>query len=432
MPGTVSEKMLVLTNKVKGILGYDGNDKLIQAIDLSYHTVLEFHFGNFSNVRGYLDTIIVGESRMGKSSTATALQKTYDLGLITSLAGNSATVAGLVGGSNKTASGYQTRAGLIPQNNRGMLIFEEFAKSNMNIMKELTDIRSSNEVRITRVSGSITLPAMVRMLTLTNVKADKNGHIKPIASYPNGIEVVTELIETAEDIARYDILLVLNYHAELANPFWEPEKPLDKKVYKDRIRWVWSRRPEQIIIEKEVGMHVFEECKRLNNTYGSHIKIFGTEAWKKVTRLAIAVAGYLVSTDDNYENIIVTKEHVNYAVRFLTEIYDNDSFRLKQYVELERRYQTIDKDGIDTLQDLYITYSSLVLQLENQSKISQNTLLAVSGLDKDKFNAAVSKLVRGLFLQFSGTDLVPTQRFRLGMQKIDRNVRALQVGEFNV
>ena len=37
------------------------------------------------------------------------------------------------------------------------------------------------EVRIARVSGSITLPAMVRMISLSNVKAD--GHnIKPIAT----------------------------------------------------------------------------------------------------------------------------------------------------------------------------------------------------------------------------------------------------------
>lgn len=216
LPGTVTDRMEILTSKVKGILGYDGNNQLIQAIDLTYHTVLEFNFGNFQNIRGYLDTMIVGESRMGKSSTASALQKTYELGVITSLAGNSSTIGGLIGGSNKTPNGFQTRAGLIPQNHKGMIIFEEFAKSNANITKELTDIRSSNEVRITRVSGSVSLPAFVRMLTLTNVRADKNGHIKPISSYPKGIEVITELIETAEDIARYDLLLVLNYLAEVS------------------------------------------------------------------------------------------------------------------------------------------------------------------------------------------------------------------------
>ena len=73
LPGNVSEKIDLLTEKVKGLLGYNGINTLIQAIDFAYNTPLQFNFGTFKNVRAYLDTIIVGESRTGKSSTATAL-----------------------------------------------------------------------------------------------------------------------------------------------------------------------------------------------------------------------------------------------------------------------------------------------------------------------------------------------------------------------
>ena len=180
IPGTTDEKINTLVQKVKGLLGYDGNDTLITTMDLAYHTVLNFNFGTFKNVRGYLDTLIVGESRVGKSSTAEALRKTYQLGAFTSLAGNSATVPGLIGGSNKTNGGaFQTKAGLIPQNHKGLIIFEEFGKCNTNIVRELTDIRSSNEVRITRVSGTLALPALVRMISLSNVKTT-SGEIKSI------------------------------------------------------------------------------------------------------------------------------------------------------------------------------------------------------------------------------------------------------------
>lgn len=57
------------------------------------------------------------------------------------------------------------------------------------------------------------------MVTLTNVKADPHGGIRPIAAYPNGIEILTELVGTAEDIARYDIALILSYSAEGVDPF---------------------------------------------------------------------------------------------------------------------------------------------------------------------------------------------------------------------
>lgn len=430
IPGTVSEKINTLTEKVKGILGYNGNNILIQTIDLAYHTALEFHFGNFKNVRGYLDVLIVGESRIGKSSTANALRETYELGVFTSLAGNSATIPGLVGGSNKTSGGsYQTRAGIIPQNHKGLIIFEEFGKSNNNVISELTDIRSSNEVRITRVAGTITLPAMVRMIALTNVKSSK-GQIKSIASYPNGISIVTELVGTAEDIARYDIMLVLaDKGNNVIDPFWQPETPYPKEAYQTRVRWVWSRTPEQIIITPEIGRYILEKANEINAKYDSHIKIFGTEAWKKITRLAIAVAGYVVSTDETYENIIVTKEHVDYAVQYFISIYDNPTFKLKEYVDHEKSYSEINEEGIANLQDIYTKYPALVLQLEQSASATKQTLAATTGLSTDDLNKALSRLTSGLFIRFTNYDIVPTERFRLGVAQINRDTVPRRLGE---
>ena len=344
-------------------MGYDGINTLIQAIDFSYSTPLQFNFGNFKNERAYLDTIIVGESRTGKSSTANCLRKLYGLGTFTSLAGNSATIPGLVGGSNKTASGYQTRAGIIPQNHKGLVIFEEFGKSNSSVITELTDIRSSNEVRITRVAGTLTLPAMVRMITLTNPK-NKGGNIQPIAAYPNGIEVLRDLVSAAEDIARYDMIVILpdRGNAQI-DPLWMPEQPLDEQVYRDKIRWIWSRTADQIVIDRDTQLYIIQVANELNKTYEGHIKIFGTEAWKKISRLAIAIAGYVCSTDESYENIIVKPEHVDYAKNYLIKLYDNSTFKLREYINYEKQYTEINDEGVAALQDIYNKDPMLVLQL---------------------------------------------------------------------
>lgn len=433
IPGNVYDKVDSLTQKVKGLIGYDGNNTLIQAIDLAYHTVLAFNFGNFKNVRGYLDTLIVGESRVGKSSTAEALRKTYNLGTFTSLAGNSATIPGLIGGSNKTAAGgFQTKAGLIPQNHKGLIIFEEFGKCNSNIVQELTDVRSSNEVRITRVSGTIALPAMVRMISLSNVKTT-SGEIKSIASYPNGISIVTELVSTAEDIARYDLIVILSDKgAKSIDPMWIPQTPYADEVYRTRIRWVWSRKPECIKISEEVCMYIIQTANKLNAAYDSHIKIFGTEAWKKITRLAIAVAGYTVSTDATYENIIVTKEHVDFAYNFFISIYDNETFRLREYVDSERRYSVIDDEGVRLLSMLYTKSPALLIMLEQEARSSRNTLMAAVGLDTKDYNALMNQLIRGSFVKLVGNDVLPTERFRLGMRKIDKGITVNRLGENNV
>lgn len=431
LEGTVPERINKLTEMVKAFIGYNGYNKLIEAVDLSYHTVLEFNFGTFKNVRGYLDTLIVAESRVGKSSTAESLQKLYGLGAFTSLAGNSATIPGIIGGSTKVNGNYQTRAGLIPMNHRGLVIFEELAKCNSNLVRELTDIRSSNQVRIARVSGVLTLPALVRMITLTNVR-NTGSKIKPINSYPNGIDILVDLIGSPEDIARYDLMLILGDQGnKIVDPFWEPVTPFEPEAYQTRIRWVWSRTIDQIIIDKEVGKHILDRCNELNKTYDSHIKIFGTEAWKKVARLAIAMAGYLVSTDSSYEKIIVTKEHVDAAVEYLIDCYDNPTFKLKEYVKMEQLYNTIDDEGVKLLQELYNQNPSIMLQLERLSSTNKQNLMAATGLDSELYNKFMQRLTQGLFIQYEGYDIIPTQRFRLGMSKINRAGNIHKVGEYD-
>ena len=423
------QKVHLIANRVKGLLGYDGNEQLIETIDLAFHTVLKFNFGTFQNIRGYLDTIIVGESRIGKSSTAETLKKTYGLGTFVSLAGNSATIPGLIGGSNKIATGYQTRAGIIPKNHRGLIVFEEFGKCNQNIIAELTDIRSSNEVRIARVSGTITLPAMVRMISLTNVKP--NGKtIKSIASYPNGISIITELVPTAEDIARYDLILILSERGNKPiNPLRKPQEPYTEQQYRDRIRWIWSRTPEQIIFTDKCQEYIIQESNKLMEEFDSHIKIFGTETWKKLSRLAIAIAGYCVSTDDSFEKIIVNTTHVTAAVNFLKKLYDNPTFRFKEYVEHERKYSKTDDEATALLQDVYNKAPALIQALEQSACVTKNMLGAATGLENTDLNRQLNKLTKGLFIKIENFDIQPTERFRLTLPNINKDSYICSLGE---
>lgn len=430
MEGSVHDKVETLSEMAKSYIGYDGYNKLIKAIDLSFHAALQFNF-NGNTERGTLDTLIVTESRIGKSSTAEALQKLYSLGTFVSLAGGNATIAGIIGGSNKVNGSYQTRAGLLPMNHRGLVIFEELAKCDKDLVKALTDTRSSGSVKITRVSGDLQLPALVRMITLSNVKSSSKN-IQPIASYPNGITILVDLIGTPEDIARYDLMLVMGETGNrVIDPNWRPITPFEPDVYKTKIRWVWSRNPDQIIITREVVEYIFKKCNELNSKYDSHIKIFGTEAWKKVARLATAIAGYIVSTDDTYEKIIVTTECVDEAVDYLISCYDNNTFKLKEYVDNERRYGDIDDDGIKLLQDIYNQSPMTIRQLSVLDKTNRMNLISATGLDNDMYNKLMNRLVQGAFVKFDGYDIVPTERFRKGFGLIDKSGNIVRLGEFN-
>ena len=136
-----------------------------------------------------------------------------------------------------------------------------------------------------------------------------------------------------------------------------------------------------------------------------------------------------MSTDSTYENIVVTKEHVDYAEQFYRGIYDNDTFKLRQYVANERLYSKIDEDGIEALQDIYNKNPALVLQLEKAAVCSKNMLASASGLTPDDLNKALSRLTKSLFIQYQGYDIVPTERFRIGLGHLNHATTITRVGE---
>lgn len=425
---TLDNKIDELIERCKGIVNANYNETLLKTIDLWYHTPLYFKVGRSEPVRATIDAILVAESRVGKSTTADALKKMYGLGATASFAGGQATEAGLIGGSKLINGNYQTKAGLIPQMHKNAIIFEELGKANADIIKTLTDVRSSGAVRITRVSGFFEIPAVVRMLSLTNTKASKQP--KPISAYPNGIEILTDLIGTPEDIARYDVMCIIgDKGTKEIDPFYEPKEPFSKEAYQTRIRWVWSRKVEDIIISKEVYEHTVKQANKINKIYNSYIKIFGTEAWKKIMRVAIAIAGYTVSTDETFEKLIIKKEHIDYAVNYLVNLYDNQTFRFREFVKEEQSYTEIDDDSVAVLQDLYVKHAVLLTHLEGNSETNKSNLIAISGLPNEEFNAIMNRLVALKFIKFAGYDIMPTERFRKGMFKICKNTKLERIGE---
>ena len=213
------------------------------------------------------------------------------------------------------------------------------------------------------------------------------------------------------------------------NPLWEPEQPFTEEQYRTRIRWIWSRTPEQIILTRSTKEKIIEEANQLNKEFDCHIKIFGTEAWKKISRLAIAIAGYCVSTDDTYENIVVHTTHVSAAVNFLRSIYDNSVFKLREYVAHERQFSTTDEAATVLLQDIWNKTPGIVQQLEQYASVTKNMLSATTGLGNEELNKTLNRLTKGLFIQVSNFEIIPTERFRLTLSTIERNTHINPIGE---
>jgi hypothetical protein len=125
----------------------------------------------------------------------------------------------------------------------------------------------------------------------------------------------------------------------------------------------------------------------------------------------------------------VKKSHVDWAVNFLRGLYDNETFRLKQYVASERRYATVDDQVVARVQELYQNHATLLEQMEENPDLSNRNLQAISGLEGKDFSKTMNEMAKLMLFQWHGDKVVPSERFRTSMGLINRNVRVKGIGE---
>ena len=71
----------------------------------------------------------------------------------------------------------------------------------------------------------------------------------------------------------------------------------------------------------------------------------------------------------------------------------------------------------------------LVMQLEQSAGITKNILGSATGLGTEALNAATNLLAKGLFIKFSNYEMIPTERFRLGVNQINQDTYVERLGE---
>lgn len=427
--GSVHERVLNRAEAVRGLLGYEANVNLIKAIDLCFNSVKEYHYGNQKNVKGFIDCLVIGESRIGKSDTAKRLRDEYDIGAFISLAGSAATIPGIIGGSVKDAAGRNaTKAGVLPRNNGGFVCFEELAKCERELIKSLTDVRSSGLARITRVSGSVEIPAAVRMCTLSNVRPTSTGETRPIDSYSSGVEIVKDLIGTAEDIARYDYIYIQGDDGTESDPLYIAPDAYPTEVLQDVLRWAWSRKADDIVWEDDVEVYLSEKAKELNHTYPMHIKLFGTECWKKLARISCAVAAYICNTDETYSHLIITKEIVDEAVDFMRGLYDNDTFKVMVIVNQTKAREEVIATHTAELQSMYIKLGEAFDYLFAQGHVDVNTFKDLTQLsDNKEMSGVIRKLINYDFITKDSQLIFGTPKFRKTYNLLDKHTEVARV-----
>ena len=390
--------------------------------DLVFNSILEFKYDK-EIIRGALDIFILGDTQVGKSETTSKLVDLYSFGHFLSL--KTSTTVGLIGGSNKVDGSWLNTIGAIPRQHKRLAVLEEFSGARPEFVKTMTDIRSSGRLRLARAAGELNVPCRLRMITISNPINDGQGNPKYLSTFPNGVLPLTELITSAEDVARYDGFLLVERVKERVNPFKQNLKgePIPKEFYEHKIQWIATRRPDDVEFVDGADSYIWEKAEELNNVFESNFPLFGTTTALKLARFSVAMAGLLTNTDETLTKVIVNKEIVDLVVAFFYKIYDNNIFKLKEYKIEVDSYSMLNAGDVDELERLWAKNATMFEFLSNQSSTSRNNLRVISGLDTDDFSKIFNVLSMYKFVRLYGENVYPTEKFRLGMNKINKSVR---------
>lgn len=312
--------------------------------DLTYHSSL-YLLWNRKIVRGYIEVLLAGDTRQGKSDTVQGLRRHLRLG--DKIDCSRATIAGLIGGAKELSNGHWSiEWGVLPLNDRRLVILEEVKNLTVEQISALKEVRSSGVAEVTAIRRDRT-PARVRSIWVANPRSARK-----VNTYSYGVDIIRELIGDPENIARFDAACIVS----------DSEDEVSRETLQDSFRlhdadtarytpelcrslvlFIWSRRPDQIRFASGVEETVLTLSKQLADKYDDSFPLIQSADFRfKLLRFAVALAGRFFSVEN--DNIIVRPEHVEYAALLFDEWYSKPCFSYDTYSIDKKKANTLDSE----------------------------------------------------------------------------------------
>lgn len=417
-PYTIMKKRFEELGKVA--VGKYLPSKIFYAAEIVYHSVLDFVFMG-RDEKGHPEGLIVGASRTGKSDVGKSLSRFYGLGNVTEC--KNASVAGLIGGAEKGSNGtWRVKWGEIPRNHKGMVFLDEISGLPTDVFKNLTGLRSEREAVITKIVNG-KAPSKTRLLWVGNPRVGSDGVSKNLYDYPNGVKVCLDLFPADEDVSRFDFIVLVPEPKEYISPL-NPDGSLSEKAHlpmelKQLIRWAWSRKKDQVIFDQHVEQYIEHVALDLNKDFGSNVKIIGVEGVKKIARISTSIAACCFSCSDDGESVVVKKEHVDWVKDFLIDCYDNDIFRLKEYVTIERKMSTTNDEINLQVAGLLKSYPMVIQVLLEQDNCPHYNLQAAGGIAGDEYRHMTNTMYKSGLISPTAKGVSATRRLKLAVNALN-------------
>jgi hypothetical protein len=380
---------------------------------------------------GYGQLLIVGDTGEAKTTTIENLLNAIELGALAT--GSAATRTGLTYSlDDKVDERRVLRWGLLPQNNRGLVVVDEAHKFSWADWSELTDVRSTGEVRVDKsIKGRH--PAEVRQIYLAN---PAQSH--PLSNYYAGIEALHGLMRL-EDLRRFDLVAIAAKGDNKNKEYLTLEKDRIKEaqlitpeIWNAHFRWAWSLGTGSVMWSEEALNTLVTVAKNLDDRYGAAVDIplVGSDIKDKLARLSQGVAVLVHSTQD-HQTVQVLKEHVEYTGKLMQAIYDHDNCRLDEYAAASQsESQLTDKEYADAKKELSQVKSQsmdegsldeLIGAFRRNDVLSLDDLTGLMNIGRTTIRTRIGILKKYRFLRSGKQGYRRTPRFVAFLRRLDND-----------
>jgi hypothetical protein len=435
---SVENKFNELYMDMKGYIGPRLNRHLWLATDLCFNSVLKYVWHSKLK-RGTLDIAIIGDAGFGKSYTFDHLQRLYKSGY--KVSSENATVISIIGGTTTRNQIRQTTVGILGQQDGGLVCFEEATRLGPELMANLNQIRSEGKASISRVDGNLNYTAELRYCIVANQKEE--GTTNMIYN-TNGLLPIKSLFPKPEHRRRFDYVLTtgstdplrINSSSRNLIKNYTPQLKHRPELYFNRLKWIWSRSPEDIVFAKGVEDKAYACFDDWYKRYWTGESLFGMseeEFVDKIVRIGIAVAGMTFNTDDKGEKLYVNEEHILYAYnKFWREIYESPLFKIDVVSKIAKMDEVPEQADIEQLEKLYQSNEDTRLLIESMllnGEAVTKTILDTYIPERDKLNRILTIMMKWHFVNTEKDRYYATNKLKVAFNKINKDISPITLEE---
>ena len=392
-------------------------EELLVAVLLTYCSPRWIPF-NGEIIRGWLVTVIIGDSGTGKTQTYQRIAEFINVGdCFSGLTGSRTGLAyALVEHKQK---GWQVRVGRYPANSRKILTVDETQHLHDWDLRTISKAMEEGFLQIDRVQSK-GYESQTRLIMIANPKKDRI-----MDSFSFGCEALTTIfpptIIRRTDIAVFansgdlkDLSVINRKHTSGTTRRITPE------MLRPVIYWVWNLRPEEILFTPDAESHCLRQAKEMSETYGHAVNvplITVSDYRNNLARLAAAFAALQVSANEDFTQLRIELQHVSMATEFLNRLYSHENCGLNEYSEIMRLssqlwdYDRIEEAFLKKKGDASEAFPRLIFILRITPAIRRDDLAEQVGFSVGTIKRAVKLLKQFNLINTTKDGYVKTPKF---------------------